>query len=180
MHRRRHLSWLVPLALLVALPGPALAAPPDGSCAAERSVAHTMPVPADLRTPGVHRYERRFTYRLTDGTTLDGGTAAAEVEITADAPGYRNVLLRVIRVAGLSADGTIATITAMRPDQVAAFYSQIAWLKGDPVDTVVEELRYETRRNHWTAWQVVAAGPVVSLCVEAQDAIFLKRFGWAR
>jgi hypothetical protein len=168
------------IAIGMIAPATAVAAPSPDSCAAETSAAHTMAVPAGMRTAGVHRFERRFTHILTDGSTADGGTAASEITIDAAAPTYRNVQLRVVRNDGSLADGTIVRgIGAMRPDQVAAFYSQVSWAKSEPVVTVLEELRYEIRRNQWTGWIEVPNGPSHSLCVEARDSIILKSFGWA-
>jgi hypothetical protein len=181
MSRRRLALVATLLAAALLGPGPAVAAQPDGSCGAERGSSFTLPVPDALRTDGVHRFQYRITVTLPDGT-LDVATTDNQIEVTTAATRYENVHLRLVRNRGLLADGTVdVDVHAMRPDQAAAFYGQMSLAKADAdiVATTVMEVRWEGRRNQWSAWTPLARGPVNSFCPQLKDSILIKSYGWA-
>lgn len=183
MSRTRRLALTISLVLAAILAGPAAttAAPPEGSCGAERGLSFTLPVPDSFRTEGVHRFQF-----LVSGTDFDGSpfsfTTDNQIELTTAAPTYDNVHLRLVRNRALLADGSVdPDIHAMQPAQKAAFYAQISSFREDEsvIATTVMSVRWETRRNRWSDWTSLAKGPMTSFCTQVNDGVLRKSFGWA-
>ncbi len=174
---------LLGAALLLAASFPAVvaAAPEPGTCAAERGVVYTAAVPGGLRTPGTHRFEWRGRYTDLAGQEIVDPPIGNRIVIDSAAPAYPNtVLLRLFRNTALLADGSVATVEAMRPDQAARMYVGVSWLKNEPFfqGTFHLDLRYETSKNKWSAWQEIPGGPESSFCVQTTDAVWTKNYGW--
>ena len=183
MRRARSLivASILMLSLWALTPGLAAAAPPEGSCAGERGLSFAMAVPDGMRTVGVHRFQYRITSTMPDGS-LDVGYTDNQIEVATDAPVYDNVLLRLVRNRGLLSDGSVDFgVEAIRPTQRASFYAQISGLREDEamIASTVMEIRYETRKNHWTEWAALAKSPMRSLCLEVSDGLLKRSFGWA-
>ena len=183
MRRERTLivATILVTSLWALIPGLAAAAPPEGSCAGERGLSFTMAVPEAMRTEGVHRFQYRITSTMPDGS-LEVGYTDNQVEIATDAPIYDNVLLRLVRNRGLLPDGSVdVDVQAIRPTQRASFYAQISGLREDEalIAATVMDIRYETRKNQWTEWAALARSAMRSLCIEVNDGLLRKSFGWA-
>lgn len=174
-------SLLAALALLAGLvPASALAAPNPDSCSASRAVPFSIPVPADMRTSGVHRFEWYSTWTNPDGSVGEG-TSRNQILIDAAAPVYPNtVLLRIFRNTTLLADGSVVDVDAIRPDQQAQLYSAAYSLKADTVflSSFRLWLRYETSKNRWTPFTELAPGPETSFCNQVTTAAWQKAYGW--
>ena len=115
------------LALLAGLvPATALAAPIPDSCSASRAVPFSIPVPADMRISGVHRFEWYSTWTNPDGSVAGRGTSRNQILIDAAAPVYPNtVLLRIFRNTTLLADGSVVDVDAIRLVRAAELYSRL-------------------------------------------------------
>lgn len=183
MSRTRRLALTISLVLAAALAGPAAstAVQPEGSCGSERGRSFTLAVPDGLRTVGVHRFQF-----LVSGTDVDGSpfsfTTDNQIEVTTAAPTYENLHLRLVRNRGLLADGTVdPDVHTMTPSQQAAFYAQISGPREiEPaIASAVMDVRWETRRNRWSDWTSLAAGPMSSFCLQQNDGVLRKSFGWA-
>lgn len=182
MSRTRRLALTISLVLAAALGGPAAstAAQPEG-CGAERGRSFTLAVPDELRTLGVHRFQF-----LVSGTDLDGSpfsfTTDNQIEVTAAAPSYENLHLRLVRNRGLLADGSVdPDVHTMTPSQPAAFYAQISGPREiEPsIASAVMDVRWETRRSKWSTWTSVPGGQMNSFCIQQNDGVLRKSFGWA-
>lgn len=179
---RRRIALIAALAIAaITLPASARAAQPEGSCGAERGRSFTMPVPDAMRTEGIHRFQYRITVTLSDGS-LDIGFTDNQIEVSASATRYDNLHLRLVRNRGLLANGSVDTdVQAMQPTQPAAFYAQLSLLKAEAAiaSTATMEVRYEGRRNHWSAWTALAASPLNSLCTQLNGSVLVRTYGWA-
>jgi hypothetical protein len=105
----------------------------------------------------------------------------SQITIDSAAPAYpSSVLIRLFRNTTLLANGEEITVDAIRPTQDARLYVNVSWLKGDKFFTGEFKVfaRYETSRNKWAAYQQVTAGPEQSFCVQFNDAIWRKNYGW--
>ena len=172
------LTALVVVAGLV--PGSALAAPDEESCAAARAVPFSIPVPADMRTAGVHRFEWFSTWTNDDGS-FGEATNRNQVVIDTAAPAYLNtVLLRIFRNTTLLADGSVITVDAIRPDQQAQLYGAAFSLKADTLflSSFRMWLRYETSKNHWTPFVELERGPETNFCSQVTTSAWKKAYGW--
>jgi hypothetical protein len=176
-------TWMGPLLAALAIlgaPAAALAAPPEDSCAVERGRSFTMDLPDGMRTVGLHRFQFRITFIWPDGTPE---TLITDNEIVVDpaAPTYRNVLLRLVSNRGLLADGTVESISAIRPDQPAAFYAQFSSVRedGDIIASAIMEITYETSPDVWSSWQTLDRSPMRSVCVEVNGGVLRRANGWA-
>lgn len=170
------------LLLVAMLPATASAAPSDESCSAYRAQSYVAAVPAAMRTAGTHRFEWSSRYTDLAGRSVEEGTITNQVTIDAAASAYPNtVLLRLTRNTTLTATGDVAVVTAMRPDQAANLYVNVSWFKSEPFFTGTFHLlvRYETSRNHWSAWQEMPVGPENNFCTEFTNAIWQRTYGWS-
>jgi hypothetical protein len=174
-------SLLAALVLVAGLvPASALAAPNEESCSASRAVPFSTPVPADMRTSGVHRFEWYSTWTNADGSVGEG-TSRNQILIDAAAPVYPNtVLLRIFRNTTLLADGSVVDVDAIRPDQQAQLYAAAYSLKADTLflSSFRTWLRYETSKNHWTPFVELARGPETNFCNQVTTSAWKKAYGW--
>ena len=183
MRSRRPVLALISLVLATGLfPAVASAAQDPYSCGANTATTYTTDVPAGLRTIGTHRvqWKAEFTDAYTGELVVDD-SIMNQVTIDPAAPTYTNtVLIRLFRNTTLVAPGEAITVDAMRPAQDARMYVNVSWLKGDKffTDSFKISFRYETSRNKWAPYQQVTAGPEQSFCVELNDAIWRKNYGW--
>lgn len=166
------------------LPPAALATPSPDSCAGNRVIMYSAPVPAGLRVVGTRLVQWRaaFTDAYSGEAIVDEGTTN-EVTIDAGAPAYPNtVLIRLVRSTTILADGTVVTVPAMRPDQDARMHAQASWVTGDKWfdGDFVLSFRFQTGKGNgkWSGWYPMAAGPEQSFCGELTDAIWKRSFGW--
>jgi hypothetical protein len=164
------------------IPATASAVQDPDTCAALRATTYTIPAPAGLRTPGTHRVQWKVDY--TDaytGERIIDDSIVNQITIDAAAPAYPNtVLIRLFRNTTLLAGGDDITVDSIRPTQDARLYVQVSWLKDDRFFTGEYKIfvRYETSKNKWAAYQQVTAGPEQSFCVQVNDAIWRKNYGW--
>jgi hypothetical protein len=170
----------------LALPPAALATPSPDSCAANRAITYTAPVPAGLRVAGTRLVQWRaaFTDAYSGEPIVDDGITN-QVTIDADAPAYPNtVLIRLIRSTTILANGTVVTVPAMRPDQDARMHANISWVTGDKwfAGDFVLSFRFQAGNGNgkWSGWYPTAAGPEQSFCGELTDAVWKRSIGWAR
>lgn len=178
------LARVVGIALMVcvALPSAALAAPAPDACAGNRAITYTAPVPDGLRTVGTKRVQWRAEY--TDAATGELVVDDAPINnlvVDAAAAIYENpVLIRLFRSTTILADGTVITVPAINPSQVARMYVNVSWVTGEPffTGTFVESFRYEVARNRWSDWLPTTASAVQSFCTEQTKAIWKKGYGW--
>ena len=137
--------------------------------------------PPEDRTPGLHRFQWQVTTTFFDGTT-DSFVTDNAITISTTAPVYDNVLLRLVRNWGLLPDGTtVFDVSSMRPDQEASFYAQSGSSSEEAsnVSSVVMLIRYETTKNHWSAWFAASPGPEASGCVQTTNGVIRRTYGWA-
>jgi len=165
--------------LLMLVPNSAAGAPSADSCAGGRAVPFSTEVPNAVREPGTHRFEWRSTF-----TDENGGLAEAfaqnQVKIVPGMTIYPNtVLLRLFRNTTL-VSGELMEVPEMSPNQPAVFYIAADSIKGDDVflDSFRTWFRYESTRNHWSAWVELPPGPETNFCNQLNDAIWKKTFGW--
>src|SRR3954453_3342818 len=167
--------------LLVALvPAPVSATPSPDQCASNRAVQYSAPVPVGLRTVGTHgiQWKIQFTDVLTGDVVVDD-QVFNQPPIDPAAPAYPdNVLVRLVRNTTILKGGEVIAVDAMRPTQAALMHAQVSWLTAEPLSGVVG-FRYQTPRNRWSDYQTVAAGPTVTLCVETNNGIWRKTYGWS-
>jgi hypothetical protein len=167
--------------LLVALvPAPVSATPSPDQCASNRAVQYSAPVPVGLRTVGTHgiQWKIQFTDVLTGDVVVDD-QVFNQLTIDPAAPAYPdNVLVRLVRNTTILKGGEVIAVDAMRPTQAALMHAQVSWLTAEPLSAVVA-FRYQTARNRWSDYQTVAAGPTVTLCVETNNGIWRKTYGWS-
>ena len=162
------------------LPSAALAKPSDEACAAYRAIPFSTPVPDAMRTAGTHRFEWYSTFDNADGTTGDA-LAQNQIKIMPGTPLYpNNVLLRLFRNTTLLADGEVVTIDEMAPTQPATLYAAAYSFKGDDpfLSSFRTWIRYETSRNHWSAWTELSRGPATNFCNQVTNSMWKKTFGW--
>jgi len=178
------IAQIVGAALLLAamLPAGAAAAQDPYSCGASKATTYTIPAPAGLRTSGTHRVQWKVEY--TDaytGEQIVDDSIVNQVTIDNAAPAYPNtVLIRLFRNTTILANGEVISVDSIRPTQDARMYVNVSWLKDDKFFTgeFKVSVRYETSKNKWAAYQQVTAGPEQSFCVELNDAIWRKNYGW--
>jgi hypothetical protein len=170
------------LLLAVAFPAAAIAAPSPESCAAYKGVSFTAPAPAGMRTEGRHRiqWKAEFTDAYTGEFVVDDGIIS-EVTFDEDAPAYPStVLIRLFRNTALLDSGEAIEVDEILPDQPAQLYVNVSWVKGDKFFTSWKMFfRYETSRNKWSDYAELAAGADTSFCVEFNDAVWRKSYGWS-
>lgn len=168
--------------LAALLPGGASAVQDPNTCGANRATTYTAPAPAGLLTPGTHRiqWKAEFTDAYTGERIVDDGIFN-QVTVDAAAPAYPNtVLIRLFRNTTLLPSGEVMTVDTIRPTQDARMYVNVSWLRADKFFTgeFLISFRYETSKNKWSAYQRATAGPEQSFCVELNDAIWRKSYGW--
>lgn len=166
-------------ALVMLVPNAAAATPGPDSCAGGRAVPFSTAVPDAVRQPGTHRFEWRSTFTDENGETAEA-FAQNQVKIVSGMSIYpNNVLLRLFRNTTL-VSGELIEVPEMSPSQPAVFYIAADSIKGDDVflDSFRTWFRYESTRNHWSAWVELPRGPETNFCNQLSDAIWKKTFGW--
>jgi hypothetical protein len=178
--RIRH-AILAATALALLLPAAAQAAPSGDSCAAYTSIPYVAAVPDALRTPGTHRYEWRLSLTLPDGTPIED-VRGHQIEIAADAAAYPNpVYLQLQSNTTILRALDEVEVTAMRPDQAAAF--RVGFFAPKDQHSVLDSarlaLRYETGPGAWSDWTVLEPGPRSSTCSATSFGFGRRAYGWA-
>jgi len=178
------IAQIVGAAMLLAamLPAGVSAVQDPYSCGASKAATYTTPAPAGLRTAGTHRiqWKAEFTDAYTGENVVDD-SIMNQVTFDAAAPAYPNaVLIRLFRNTTLLASGDVISVDSIRPTQDARMYVNVSWAKDDRFFTGEFRMsfRYETSKNKWSAYQQVTASAEQSLCVELNDAIWRKNYGW--
>jgi hypothetical protein len=185
-HSTQHLMTLsrvaAALVLLVAvLPAPAAAVQNPDSCGAGKGTSFTMPLPAGMRSPGVHQVDFRGVY--TDAATGEVVDESIVNDITVDAgaPAYPgSVLVRLFRSTAI-VNGEVIEVEAIRPNQDARLYVNVSWLKDDKffVGPFRMFVSWESTPGTWSAYEEMPAGPAQSFCTELTKAIWKKGYGWS-
>lgn len=164
------------------LPGSVAAGQDPATCGANRATTFTTPAPVGLLTPGTHRvqWKAEFTDAYTGERIIDDGIVN-QFTVAAAAPAYPNtVLIRLFRNTTLLPSGEVIYVDTIRPTQDARMYVNVSWLRDDRFFTGEFKIsfRYETSKNKWSGYERVAAGPEQSFCIEFNNAIWRKNYGW--
>lgn len=170
------------LMLVALLPAAASAAPSPDRCASNRVTIYSGELPAGLRAPGTHAIQWRSTYTdAATGQVVVDDSILNQVTIDAAAPAYPNtVLVRLFRNTALLHGNEVVGVDAIQPAQAALLHVQVSWLTDEKFFTgaFVVEFRYQTK-NKWSDYQALAAGPVMSFCVETNSSIWHRQYGWS-
>ena len=126
------------------------------------------------------QWKAEFTDAYTGERIIDDGIVN-RVTVDTAAPAYPNtVLIRLFRNTTLLAGGAVIAVDTIRPRQDARMYVNVSWLRDDKfyVGDFAISFRYETSKNKWSAYQRATAGPEQNYCVEGNDAIWRRAYGW--
>jgi len=169
------------VALALALPASALAAPSEDRCAAYGSFTYSMSLPDSMRTPGTHHIDWHSTFIDEDGV-LQVFDTQSQIDVVAGAPSYgRMVLLRLFSNWGPLPNGDVDfDVQAINPSQRASFYLVSTFLRGTlNADTDALSIRWETTPGVWSDWVSPTRSALRSFCQENFQSLFTKEHGWA-
>ena len=162
------------------VPQSALASPSEGSCAADRGFVYTMPLPAAMRTPGVHgvRWHNEF---IDPGGVLQVTDTEHQIEIVPGAPLYAGeVLVRFFSTWGaLPGREVDFHVQQIDPGQPASLYVASGFLNGYPkAETDRLWVSWETTPGVWTDRLELQHGPETNFCALNFSSVFRRSFGW--